>query len=133
LCVLPCSVLNSKQQYAVELWDGILFYIFVYFAKKDKLFYLISNVGSSIFLIVYLFNDDKLQYEWQKNIILLCSIQKLIEKNYISLTDFQNAPLTVELWEINLLSVIACCGKQGQIFLLHIECWQQYLSDRVLV
>jgi hypothetical protein len=34
--------------------------------NKDKLFYCISNVGNSVFLRVYLFNDDKLQYEWQK-------------------------------------------------------------------
>jgi len=34
--------------------------------NKDKLFYCISTVGKSIFPVVYLFNDDKLQYEQQK-------------------------------------------------------------------
>jgi hypothetical protein len=30
------------------------------------LFYCISNVDESTFLMGYLFNDDKLQYDWQK-------------------------------------------------------------------
>jgi hypothetical protein len=34
--------------------------------NKDKLFYCISNVDNSIFLMGYLFNDDKLQCDWQK-------------------------------------------------------------------
>jgi hypothetical protein len=37
---------------------------------------------------------------------------KLIEENYISLSHRPpKRPLKVELWEINLLYVIACCGK----------------------
>jgi hypothetical protein len=37
---------------------------------------------------------------------------KLIEENYIPLTyRLPKRPLNVELWEINLLYVIACCGK----------------------
>jgi hypothetical protein len=54
--------------------------------NKGKLLYCISNAGNSIFLIGDLFNDDKLQYDWQKFDISLCSMLNLIQENYISIT-----------------------------------------------
>ena len=51
--------------------------------NKDKLLYCVPSVGNSIFPIGYLFNDDKLQCEWQKQPNTLCSRLKLIQKNYI--------------------------------------------------
>jgi hypothetical protein len=59
-----------------------------------------------------LFNDDKLQYDWQKLDISLCSMTKPMEEIIFHLpTELQNVCLNVELWEVNLLCVIACCGK----------------------
>ena len=48
--------------------------------NKDKLFYCISTVGNSIYLIGYLVNDDKIQFEWQKLHSALCSRLKLTQK-----------------------------------------------------
>jgi hypothetical protein len=81
--------------------------------NKDKLFYCIPNAGNSNFLIGYLFNNDKLQYDFQK----IHSTFAFNAKNYRGKLYFtylqtsKNAFLNVELWEVNLLYLIACFGK----------------------
>jgi hypothetical protein len=80
---------------------------------KDKLFYYISTVGNSIFLIGYLFSDDKFQYDWLKLNSTFVSNAKT-NRGKLNSTYLQtsiDAFLNVELWEVNLLYVIACCKK----------------------
>jgi hypothetical protein len=90
-----CPSLFCIEQQAA-LYYGImevnLYYIFEYCGKNDRLFYYVSKVGNSIFLIGACLMMINCSITGKNMKFLLCSITKLIEENYISLTDLQYTP-----------------------------------------